>query len=86
MTLPSLPRAAWGKANEVFNDEIIFLSDSGAAFSKSIGWSNGPQTARYAIALDKGKVIYAGKDERGQFDVSVLYRLRQVIAGDNLQF
>ncbi|KAF8472656.1 peroxisomal matrix protein [Kalaharituber pfeilii] len=62
--------AAWGKANKVFNKEILFLSDPGATFSKSIGWNNGTQTARYAIALDKGVVIYAGKDERGRFDNS----------------
>lgn len=48
----------------------MFLSDPGAEFSKSIGWSNGNQAARYAIALDKGVVVYAGKDERGHFDVS----------------
>ncbi|KAF8428362.1 allergen Asp F3 [Tirmania nivea] len=62
--------AAWGKANKVFNQEILFLSDPGAAFSKSIGWSNGVQALRYAILLDKGVVAYAGKDERGQFNNS----------------
>lgn len=62
--------AAWGKANNVFNQEILFLSDPGAAFSKSIGWSNGVQAARYAIALDKGVVVYAGRDEKGQFNNS----------------
>ena len=65
----SWDRAAWGKANKVFNQEVLFLSDPGSEFSKSIGWSNGAQAARYAIALDNGVVVYAGKDERGQFNV-----------------
>ena len=64
-----LYRAAWGKANKVFNQEILFLSDPGAAFSKLIGWSNGIQAARYAIVLDKSVVVYAGKDDRGNFNV-----------------
>lgn len=63
-------RAAWGKANKVFNNEILFLSDPLAAFSKSIGWSSGIQANRYAILLNQGNVVYAGKDERGQISVS----------------
>jgi len=59
--------AAWGKANKVFSKEFLFLSDPGAAFSKSIGWNNGARTSRYAIVLDQGVVAYAGKDESGQF-------------------
>ncbi|KAA8908639.1 peroxisomal matrix protein [Sphaerosporella brunnea] len=61
---------AWSKAQHVKNDEILFLSDDEAKFSKSIGWNMGPRTARYAIVLDKGKVVYAGKDEKGQLSVS----------------
>lgn len=63
-------RAAWGKANGVFNQEILFLSDPGAKFSQSIGWNNGVYAARYAILLNKGEVVYAGKDDRGHFEVS----------------
>ncbi|KAI5809994.1 allergen Asp F3 [Peziza echinospora] len=58
--------AAWGKANKVLNNEILFLSDPGAEFSKSIGWNIGNLAARYAIVVDKGVVKYAGKDERGK--------------------
>ena len=69
-------RAAWGKANKVFNKDILFLSDPLATFSKSIGWSNGVQANRYAILLNQGVVLYAGKDERGQ----IIVRSIQVIS------
>lgn len=32
------------------------------AFSKSIGWSTGDRTQRYAIVVDNGKVVYADKE------------------------
>ncbi|KAE8147810.1 FMN-linked oxidoreductase [Aspergillus avenaceus] len=51
--------SAWGKANQVTNDDLLFLSDPDAKFSESIGWSNGPRTGRYAIIIDHGKVSYA---------------------------
>ncbi|KIH93298.1 alkyl hydroperoxide reductase 1 [Sporothrix brasiliensis 5110] len=54
--------AAWGKANGVSDDSILFVSDPGAAFSKSIGWTAGERTARYAIIVDNGKVVYAERD------------------------
>lgn len=65
---------AWSKANGIKNDEILFLEDPEAKFSKSIGWTMGPRTARYAIVIDKGTVIYAGKDEKGQLDVNFMAR------------
>ncbi|KAG6299049.1 hypothetical protein E4U09_000261 [Claviceps aff. purpurea] len=52
--------SAWGKANGIKDDFIIFADDSG--FSKSIGWTMGERTARYAIAVDHGKVVYADKE------------------------
>lgn len=61
--------SAWGKANGVKDDSILFLTDDGAKFSTSIGWNAGERTARYAFVLDHGKVIYAEK-EPGR-DVSV---------------
>jgi alkyl hydroperoxide reductase 1 len=61
--------SAWSKAHHIKNDEILFLSDEDAKFSQSIGWTQGPRLARYAIVLDKGKVVYAGKDEKGQLSV-----------------
>ncbi|KAK1833182.1 Redoxin [Podospora conica] len=58
--------AAWGKANGVKDESILFASDVGLEFSKSIGWVNGDRTARYAVVVDHGKVVYADVDtERG---------------------
>ncbi|KAF3069063.1 putative peroxiredoxin pmp20 [Daldinia childiae] len=54
-------QAAWAKANGI-KDEIIFASDDGAPFSNSIGWTLGARTARYAIVVDHGKVVYAEKE------------------------
>ncbi|KAI8627838.1 Redoxin [Xylariaceae sp. FL1651] len=61
--------AAWGKANGVKDESLLFMTDNEAEFSKSIGWTYGPRTARYAIVVDHGKVTYAEK-EPGK-DVSV---------------
>ncbi|KAK0717147.1 Redoxin [Lasiosphaeria miniovina] len=55
--------AAWGKANGVKDDSILFMSDTGLAFSKSIGWTKGDRTLRYAIVVDHGKVVYADTDD-----------------------
>ncbi|KND87375.1 putative peroxiredoxin pmp20 [Tolypocladium ophioglossoides CBS 100239] len=41
----------------------IFASDADAKFSKSIGWTLGERTSRYAIAIDHGKVIYASQED-----------------------
>ena len=57
--------SAWGKANNVGDDFFIFASDD-QGFSKSIGWTMGERTARYAIAIDHGKVLYAEKEEVGK--------------------
>ncbi|OKL62757.1 hypothetical protein UA08_01448 [Talaromyces atroroseus] len=58
--------SAWGKANNVKGDDILFLSDPDAKFSKSIGWADEEgRTGRYAIVIDHGKVTYA-KRERGK--------------------
>ncbi|KAJ5595523.1 Peroxiredoxin Pen c 3 [Penicillium hispanicum] len=55
--------SAWGKANGVTGDDILFLSDPEAKFSKSIGWADQEgRTYRYAIVLDHGKVTYAAKE------------------------
>jgi len=35
------------------------MSDTGGAFSKTIGWSQGERTQRFAILVDHGKVVYA---------------------------
>ncbi|OJJ45096.1 hypothetical protein ASPZODRAFT_134523 [Penicilliopsis zonata CBS 506.65] len=60
--------SAWGKANEVKNDDILFLSDPDAQFSKRIGWADAStgRTGRYALVIDHGKVSYAQIDtQRG---------------------
>jgi len=54
--------SAWGKANGVLDDSILFVSDTDAAFAKSIGWNRGERSARYAIIVDHGKVLYAKTD------------------------
>ena len=53
----------------------LFLSDPETKFSKTIGWTMGDRTARYAIIVDKGKVVYAEK-EPGR-DVTVNQPLRR---------
>lgn len=67
--------AAWRKANGV-KGEVLFLSDTDAAFSQSIGWTAGTpaalRTARYAMILDRGKVIYAEKEAGRGVSVSGL--------------
>lgn len=39
------------------------MSDADCKFSKSIGWTQGDRTKRYAIVIDHGKVTYAELDE-----------------------
>lgn len=72
--------SAWGKVNGI-KDEILFLSDVDAKFSKSIGWdqANGTRTARYAMIIDNGKVIYAEKEPGRDITVSFLKALCFVI-------
>ncbi|EGS22958.1 uncharacterized protein CTHT_0014370 [Thermochaetoides thermophila DSM 1495] len=54
--------SAWGKANGIKDESILFLSDSDTAFSSSIGWANAGRTGRYAIVVKDGKVVYAAVD------------------------
>ncbi|KAL7267105.1 peroxiredoxin type-2 [Rhizina undulata] len=61
---------AWAKANGIQNDDILFLSDDGARFSKNIGWNMGDRLARYAMVVDKGVVKYAAKEKEGEINVS----------------
>ncbi|KHN98798.1 Thioredoxin-like fold protein [Metarhizium album ARSEF 1941] len=53
--------SAWAKAHGITDAFIICASDPG--FSKSIGWNDGERTARYAIVVDHGKVVYAEKED-----------------------
>ncbi|KAK9545807.1 Peroxiredoxin Asp f3 [Aspergillus fumigatus] len=63
--------SAWGKANQVTGDDILFLSDPQARFSDSIGWATAGRTGRYAIIIDHGKVTYAQiETEKGVVKVS----------------
>jgi len=51
----------------------MFMSDPGIKFSKSIGWTKGPErTGRYAIVVDHRKVVYAENEPAG--DVTVRCR------------
>lgn len=64
--------AAWGKANNIEGDDIIFLSDDKCKFSQSYGWTNNDRLARFAFVIDKGTVTYAAKDNPGEVVVSFL--------------
>jgi alkyl hydroperoxide reductase 1 len=61
--------SAWGKANGV-KDEILFMSDVETKFSKRIGWTMGERTARYAMIIDNGKIVYAEKEPGREVTVS----------------
>ncbi|KAK6206139.1 peroxiredoxin type-2 [Pestalotiopsis sp. IQ-011] len=64
--------SAWGKANGIADDKILFMSDDNTAFSSSIGWTiaGTPRTDRYALVVDKGTVTYAEKEPAKGVDVS----------------
>jgi len=62
--------SAWGKANGVKNEDILFLSDGGAEFSKKLGWTLGERTARYALVVDHGTIVYAEKEPGREVTVS----------------
>lgn len=51
------------------------MSDPDTKFSKSIGWTQGERTARYAMVIDHGKVIYAEKESGGEVTVSLAKRM-----------
>jgi len=48
----------------------LFLSDTGTAFSSKLGWTMGERTARYALVVDDGKIIYAEKEPGREVTVS----------------
>ena len=52
------------------------MTDNGAAFSSSIGWTKGERTGRYAIVIDHGKVVYAENEPGG--DVTVWEHIQAV--------
>jgi len=62
--------SAWGKANGIKGDDILFLSDPETNFSKKLGWTLGERTARYAIIIDDGKIVYAEKEPGREVSVS----------------
>ena len=41
------------------------MSDPDTKFSKSIGWTMGERTGRYAMVIDHGKITYAEKEMSG---------------------
>jgi alkyl hydroperoxide reductase 1 len=62
--------SGWGKAYGFKDNSIILATDDEAKFSKSIGWTMGPRTARYAIIIDHGKVTYAEREAPGELSAS----------------
>ncbi|KAL1845554.1 peroxiredoxin type-2 [Diaporthe australafricana] len=63
----SMVMSAWGKANGVTDDYMIFASDTDVKFSKSIDLvKDDGRTQRYALIVDHGKITYAGvSDAKG---------------------
>jgi hypothetical protein len=51
----SLTRGAGGQ-------QQLFFCDPETKFSQSLGWNAGERTARYAMIIDHGKVVYAEKE------------------------
>ena len=62
--------SAWSKANGIKNDDILFMSDPEAKFSRSMGWNMGERLARYAMVIDNGTVMYAEKEPGREVTVS----------------
>ncbi|KKA27784.1 hypothetical protein TD95_004965 [Thielaviopsis punctulata] len=54
--------SGWGKANNITDDSILFMSDLDAKWSQTIGWATPPRTGRFAVIIDHGKVAYAAQD------------------------
>ncbi|KAH8759332.1 peroxiredoxin type-2 [Diaporthe sp. PMI_573] len=53
--------SAWGKANSVTDDYIIFASDTDVKFSASLNLvKDDGRTQRYALVVDHGKITYVG--------------------------
>jgi alkyl hydroperoxide reductase 1 len=50
--------------------EQLFLNDPGTAFSQKLGWTIGERTARYALVIDHGKIVYAEKEPGREVTVS----------------
>jgi alkyl hydroperoxide reductase 1 len=46
------------------------MCDEGLEFCKKLGWFNGQRAARFAMAVDHGKVVYAEKEGKPGVDVS----------------
>ncbi|KAI0195505.1 peroxisomal matrix protein [Astrocystis sublimbata] len=62
--------SAWGKAQGVQTDDILFLSDTETNFSKKFNWLKGERTARYAMIIENGKIAYAEKEPAREVTVS----------------
>ncbi|RPA82667.1 Redoxin-domain-containing protein [Ascobolus immersus RN42] len=59
-------QSAWGRANKVFNNDILFLSDEDLKLAGA--WDvilNGKRIRRFGIILDKGVVKHVGIDDKG---------------------
>jgi len=63
-------QSAWGKANNIKDDSILFLSDTDTTFSSKFGWVAGGRTARYAMIIDHGKITYAEREPARDISVS----------------
>ena len=64
------PQTQEADTTALTNKIQMFMSDPGIAFSKSIGWTRGAdRTGRFAILIDRGRIVYAENEPGG--DVTV---------------
>ena len=64
---------AWAKANGVKEEKILFLSDDGSKFATSLGLSQGGEGSRllrFAMIVDKGRIVYCEKEPGREVTVS----------------
>ncbi|KAG9236095.1 putative peroxiredoxin pmp20 [Amylocarpus encephaloides] len=62
--------SAWGKANNIKGDDILFLSDDAKFSQEKVGWMKGERTGRYALIIDHGVITYAENEPAGEVTVS----------------
>ncbi|KAL8828319.1 MAG: hypothetical protein Q9191_002659 [Dirinaria sp. TL-2023a] len=71
--------SAWGKANNVRGDDLLFMCDIDLEFSKKIGWTKGERTSRYAMIIDHGKITYAENEPGSDVTVTLAPKTEQSV-------
>lgn len=64
---------AWGKVNNVKNDDILFLSDTKTMFSQNYGWAAGmgDRNGRWAMIIEKDGTVSYAENEKDPRQVTV---------------